>query len=192
MGFFSWKTKSPATESQVKENDSTPKPEVDESVFVDYSDPNSSQDENKKTVYTISYGTGFPIDMIYSYIVRDFEQKGFDDAMVNPENSYKESGKKLIINELKQLFEQVRLKYRGDLRVIRVHIKNLEEQGLSMQVDQLKAREETYEEHMKKIEDMENKLKQEDESVMSMVFTYERGFLKGLAAKSDIILKGNG
>lgn len=176
----------------MKENDSTPKPEVDESVFVDYSDPNSSQDENKKTVYTISYGTGFPIDMIYSYIVRDFEQKGFDDAMVNPENSYKESGKKLIINELKQLFEQVRLKYRGDLRVIRVHIKNLEEQGLAMQVDQLKAREETYEEHMKKIEDMENKLKQEDESVMSMVFTYERGFLKGLAAKSDIILKGNG
>ena len=176
----------------MNENNPTPKPEVDESIFVDYSDPNSSQEENKKTIYTISYGTGYPIDMIYSYIVRDFEQKGYDDAMINAENSYKESGKKLIINELKQLFEQVKLKYRNDLRVIRVQIKNLEEQGLAMQVDQLKAREETYEEHMKKIEDMEGKLTQEDESVMSMVFTYERGFLKGLVAKSDIILKGNG
>lgn len=192
MGFFSWKSKSPAVGSQVNENNPTPKPEVDESIFVDYSDPNSSQEENKKTIYTISYGTGYPIDMIYSYIVRDFEQKGYDDAMINAENSYKESGKKLIINELKQLFEQVKLKYRNDLRVIRVQIKNLEEQGLAMQVDQLKAREETYEEHMKKIEDMEGKLTQEDESVMSMVFTYERGFLKGLVAKSDIILKGNG
>lgn len=186
MGFFNWsffKSSQDKETSKVEEV----KPEIREEDFVDNSDP-----ETDNNVYQIAYGTGFAIDAIYAFIKHDYEQKGFDDAMVNPENSYKESGKTLIKNELKQLFEQVRLKYRADLRLLQVQIDNMEKQGLPVQAANLYARKETYEEHMKKIEDMEKRVEEQEDSMMSPIYTYERGFLKGLAAKSDSILNANG
>ena len=98
----------------------------------------------------------------------------------------------MIENELRQLFEQVRLRYRNDLRLLQVQIDNMEKQGLPHQAATLYARKETYEEHMAKIDDMEQKVKNKETSIMSPIYTYERGFLKGLSAKSEIILNGNG
>ena len=39
---------------------------------------------------------------------------------------------------------------------------------------------------------MEKKVENKEPSIMSPIYTYERGFLKGLSAKSEIILNGNG
>lgn len=185
MGFFNFfKTKPTEETIQTTEEQL---PEIKEEDFIDNSDP-----EEVNNVYKVSYGTGFPIDAIYAFLKQDLEQKGFDDAMVNPENSYKESGVTLIENELRQLFEQVRLRYRNDLRLLQVQIDNMEKQGLPHQAATLYARKETYEEHMAKIDDMEQKVKNKETSIMSPIYTYERGFLKGLSAKSEIILNGNG
>lgn len=184
MGFFDFLKPRP-----VEVTEQTPveelKPEINEEDFIDNSDPNGGE------TYTITYGTGFPIDAIYVFLKKDNEQRGFDDAMVNPENTYKEAGATLIENELKQLFEQVRLRYRNDLRILQVQIENMEKQGLPHQAANLYARKETFEEHMTKIGEMENKVKTKESSVMSPIYSYERGFLKGLAAKSEIILNGN-
>lgn len=188
MGLFNWGFfRSNPVEQEFRVEDE--RPEIREEDFIDNSDPNENNQEN---VYHVAYGTGFPIDAIYGFIKRDFEQKGFEDAMVNPENSYKESGMLLVKNELKQLFEQVRLKYRGDLRQLQVQIDNMQKQGLPFQAANLIARKETFEEHMQKIDDMEKKLENKDASMMTPIYTYERGFLKGLSAKSDIILNGHG
>ena len=43
---------------------------------------------NKEGIVTIEYGTGYPIDVIYAYIRKDYSSKGYDDAMVNPDASY--------------------------------------------------------------------------------------------------------
>lgn len=184
MGFFDFFRTKPVevTEQQPTEE---LKPEINEEDFIDNSNPDGND------IYTITYGTGFAIDAIYAFLRKDNEQKGFDDAMVNPENSYKEAGVSLIENELRQLFEQVRLRYRNDLRILQVQIDNMEKQGLPHQAANLYARKETYEEHMKKIGEMETKVQQKESSVMSPIYSYERGFLKGLAAKSEIIINGN-
>lgn len=189
MGLFSmFFSKNNERNKSIEESN---KPEITEDKFVDYSEPTSNNEELNNP-YKVSYGTGFPIDVVYGFINKDFEQKGFDDAMTSSESSYKESGMNLIINELKQLFEQVKLKYKGDIRDLSVLQKNLEMQGLPTQAAQVKMRLDTFAEHMIKIEEMEKSLDKKEERVMRMVSTYERGFLKGLAAKSDIILKNNG
>ncbi len=189
MGLFSmFFSKNNERNKSIEESN---KPEITEDKFVDYSEPTSNNEELNNP-YKVSYGTGFPIDVVYGFINKDFEQKGFDDAMTSSESSYKESGMNLIINELKQLFEQVKLKYKGDIRDLSVLQKNLEMQGLPTQAAQVKMRLDTFAEHMIKIEEMEKSLDNKEDRVMRMVSTYERGFLKGLAAKSDIILKNNG
>ena len=188
MGFFNfWGTKqAPVVTDLIEDNY---RPEIREEDFIDNSEPEGNKSED---VYQVAYGTGFAIDLIYGFLRRDFEQKGFDDAMVNPESSYKESGMLLVKNELKQLFEQVRLRYRGDLRQLQVQIDNMQKQGLPYQAANLLARKDIFNEHMAKVNDMEEKLENADPSMMTPIYTYERGFLKGLAAKSDLILNGNG
>lgn len=154
-------------------------------------DGNASGALNEDRVYSISYGTRMPIDAIYLFIQRDYEQAGFDDAMCNADSTYKESRERIIKNELKRLFEQVRLRYRSDLREIEVHIKAVQSQGLMDTASALKARQDTLDEHLKIMDQMEAALDNNEPQMTSMISSYERGFLRGLAAKSNILLSNS-
>lgn len=155
-------------------------PEIKREDFVDDLGPNL-----ESNTITIKYGTGMPIDAIYAYMQDDYEQEGYDDAMCNADMAYKESKKEIIKNGLKMLFEQVRLRYESDIRDINVQIDIVEMQGLTTSSMSLKARRDTYNEHLKKINDMELSLDREDKKMMNMIASYERGFLKGVSARSE-------
>lgn len=157
-------------------------PEIREEDFVDNSDPNEE-------VVSIPYGTRMPIDAIYAFISKDYEQEGYNDAMCNADSSYKDSKKIIIKNELKRLFEQVGLRYKSDLREIEVQINIVEQQGLINTASALKARKDTFLEHMETMSKMEQSLDNGEQQMLSMIDSYERGFLKGLAAKSDTLLR---
>jgi len=171
------------SEAEVPGIDETQKlPEIKREDFVDDSQP-------EEQAYTVSYGTRMPIDAIYAFIDRDYEQLGYDDAMCNADSSYKDSKKSIIKNELKRLFEQVGLRYKSDLRDIDVLIGIDEQQGLINTAAALKARRETFVEHMEVMRKMEESLDKEEPQMLGMISSYERGFLKGLTAKSDILLR---
>ena len=155
-------------------------PEIKREDFVDDLEPNL-----ESNTITIKYGTGMPIEAIYAYMQDDYEQEGYDDAMCNADMAYKESKKEIIKNGLKMLFEQVRLRYESDIRDINVQIDIVEMQGLTTSSMSLKARRDTYNEHLKKINDMELSLDREDKKMMNMIASYERGFLKGVSARSE-------
>lgn len=156
-------------------------PDIRREDFVDDSQPEAANSGMK----VVRYGTGMPIDVIYAYIQDDYEQEGYNDAMCNSDIQYKESKKRIINNGLKMLFEQIRLRYESDIRDIDVQIDIVETQGLTSSSMSLKARKETYNEHLRKIKEMEDALDREDEKMMNMIASYERGFLKGIAAKSE-------
>lgn len=184
MGFFSKlfsnEQKQPVTEEEQKQ----PLPEIKKEDFIDDSDPN----EDQGIVY-IKYGTGMPIDAIYAYVEKDYEQDGYDDAICNPDSSYKESRKVIIRSGLNRRFEQVRLRYKNDLREIDVQIATVEQQGMMNTSSILRARRDTYSEHLTKIDEMERKLDENDIQLLSMLDSYDRGFLRGLAAISQTFLK---
>lgn len=179
MGLFSslFGRKDQEQETSVKEL-----PEIREDLFVDNSDPSEEH-------VVLHYGTRMPIDAIYAFINKDYEQQGYDDAMCNTDSSYKDSKVSIIKNELKRLFEQIWLRYQSDLRDIDVQIRIIEEQGLISTAEALKARKATFVEHMEVLEKMEVSLDNNEPKMLSMIDSYERGFLRGLAAKSDALLK---
>lgn len=164
----------------VEDNSKEILPEIKREDFVDDSEPNL-----ESNTITIKYGTGMPIDAIYAYIQDDYEQEGYSDAMCNADMAYKESKKEIIKNGLKMLFEQVRLRYESDIRDISVQIDIVETQGLTTTSMTLKARRDTFNEHLSKINEMESSLDREDKKMMNMIASYERGFLKGISAKSE-------
>lgn len=190
MSIFSFFTKqtgqqsAPALESETTSKETANLPEIKKEDFVDDSEP-----EPESNYVTIKYGTGMPIDAIYAYVKDDYEQMGYDDAMCNADIQYKESKKEIIINKLKVLFEQVRLRYKGDIRDIEVYIDTVEAQGITSTASTLKARKETFNEHLRKIDEMEESLDKGEKKMLNMVASYERGFLKGVSAKSESFIK---
>ena len=108
--------------------------------------------------------------------------------MCDIDGTYKEAKKEIIRNELKRLFEQVTLRYRNDIRVLGTQIGIVTAQGLSDTAARLKSRLETYDEHLEVIKKMEVDLDNNEPRMLSMIDCYERGFRRGLAAKSDILL----
>lgn len=168
--------------SETSSIDNKQLPEIKREDFVDDSDPN-------KDIAGRSFGTEMPIDAIYAYLEKDYEQQGYEDSMCNADNSYKDSKKEIIKNGLKRLFSQVRLRYKDDLRMIEVQINIVEQQGMINTSSSLKARKETFLEHMKAIDEMEASLIKNESQMLGMIESYNRGFLKGLAAISQSYLK---
>ena len=89
---------------------------------------------------TIAYGTGKPIDVIYNYLKDDYESKGYNDALTNPDSSYKEMNKSMIKSTLEVKFKQVRLRYEDDLQTIEFHITSRKEAGLIELVKELETK----------------------------------------------------
>lgn len=164
----------PATETPVV-------PQIDRSLFVDDSEP--IQDNTGA-----GYLTRMPIDAIYAFINRDYEQKGYDDAMCDIDGTYKDAKKEIIRNELKRLFQQVTLAYKSRIRDVQTQVTIVTAQGLTDTAARLKSRLETYTEHLEVIKGMEEDLDNGDPRMLSMIECYERGFRRGLAAKSNILL----
>ena len=143
--------------------------------------------QNEKPVnriVSITYGTGKPIDLIYNFLKDDYESKGYDDALTNPDTSYKEMNKSMIKSSLEIKFKQVHRKYEDDLRTIDFHINSRKEAGLVELVKELETKKEILLQHVKELNTMEQDFINEAPYMMGMLFSYERGFLRGLAALS--------
>lgn len=161
---------------------------ISQEIHTDENNPVENTGEQLTTVI-INYGTGMPIDVIYNFISKDYESIGYEDAMCNDDPSYKTSKISIIKNDLIRLFEQVSLRYKQDMRFLDVQIELMEQEGLVNKAISLKSKKETFVEHLKKINDMHESLEKNEDYMTCMIKSYERGYRKALAAKTDQILR---
>ena len=47
--------------------------------------------DNEKRLITITWGTGMPIDIVFNFIHKNFEEDGFQDALVNQDITYRDA-----------------------------------------------------------------------------------------------------
>lgn len=154
------------------------------------SEPNPSP-INAAKIVTIHYGTGMAIDSIYAFISRDYEQDGYDDAIVNCAAEYCKAKENIILNTLQQLFNQVLLRYRNDIRLLDVQIENAKSLFSLNYASILEAKKGTCEEHIAEINSMKRKLEENAPEMMTMIESYRRGFSKGCVAQTTNFLRSN-
>lgn len=145
---------------------------------------NDDNDDDKKRLITITWGTGMPIDIIFNFIHKNFEEDGFQDALVNQDITYRDAKEKIIRNDLEMLFKRIILRYKSDIRDIDVNIDNAQKAYALTACGKLQARRETYEEHLAEIYEMQRLLQADDPKMTTMIESYRRGFLKGIASKA--------
>ena len=170
MGVFDFFRRKPVVEQ----------PTVEQNVLVE----DANEEKPVNNIVTITYGTGKAIDLIYNFLKDDYESKGYDDALTKPDSSYKEMNKAMIKSSLEVKFKQVRRRYEDDLRTIDFHINSRKEAGLIELVKELETKKEILLQHVKELNTMEQDFMNEAPYMMGMLFSYERGFLRGLAALS--------
>ena len=147
-------------------------PTMEQNVLVE----DTNEEKSTNNLITITYGTGKAIDLIYNFLKDDYESKGYDDALTNPDSSYKEMNKSMIKSALEIKFKQVRRKYEDDLRTIDFHINSRKEAGLIELVKELETKKEILLQHIKELNAMEQDFMNEVPYMMGMLFSYERGF----------------
>ena len=152
------------------------------------SEGNASMEEEKNDrkpqLLTITWGTGMPIDVIFNFIHKNYEEDGFQDALVNQDVTYRDAKERIIRNDLEMLFKRITLRYKNDIREIDVKIDNARKAYALGAASNMQARRDTYEEHLTEICKMQELLNAEDPKMLTMIESYRRGFLKGIAAST--------
>ena len=170
-----------------KENSEMVPTEVDSPKEL-VTEPNDSttdkEQEEKKRLITITWGTGMPIDVIFNFIHKNFEEDGFQDALINCDITYRDTKEKIIRNDLEMLFKRIILRYKNDIREVDVNINNAQKAYALTAASRLQARRETFEEHLAEINEMQEMLEKDDPRMLTMIESYRRGFQKGIAAVS--------
>jgi hypothetical protein len=142
------------------------------------------EEDGKKNLITITWGTGMPIDVIFNFIHKNFEEEGFQDALVNSDIAYRDIKEKIICNDLAMLFKRIVLRYKNDIREVEIKIDNARKAYALTAAARLESLKQTYEEHLSEIKEMQDKFAAEDPKMMTMIESYRRGFLKGITAST--------
>lgn len=167
------------------------RPIVHEEDFIDTSDPNGEDYRTDHTTpppsttqtRTVIYSMGMPIDGVYIYMEKDWEEEGVKDATLNPDISFRDSKVELIKHGLTRRFEMTRLKYNKMIREYEAQIDTLNQFGFIGTMNTLMAEIDTCKEHLQKITELENRFRQDAPELRSMTDSYKRGFANGVAIR---------
>jgi hypothetical protein len=148
-------------------------PPIPEDIFVE-------KDTVQDWTAPVNSFTG--INAIYSYLQSDFESKGFNDALTSPDDKYKEDNLRLIKFDLEIIISKVKTYHESFLKELEFHVSSRKRSGLIDLVEELLSKKEDLENHIKKVEQIEESLKTDSGLFERAILAYNRGFTKGLAS----------
>ena len=146
--------------------------------------------ENK--TLTISYATGWPIDIIYGYLHKNYEEKGFNDAMVKSDLTFRDMNMGIIRNKILMVFREINLNYDVMKRELETKISTCNAAGLLTTIAELEKQIAIIEAHKSELEQLEKDFKNNVNEASVPLQSYDCGFLRGIAtiAMSSLPRKG--
>ena len=140
--------------------------------------PESSSE--KKTL-TVSYATGWPIDVIYGYLHKNYEEKGFNDAMVKSDLTFRDMNMGLIRNKILMVFREINLNYDVMKRDMEIRMDTCSAAGLLSTVSELEKAMSTINAHKAELKELEEDFRNNEKEASIPLQSYECGFLRGIA-----------
>ena len=70
-------------------------------VETSYDEPSTRESQSKNDALKVSIATGWPIDLIYGYLHKNYESKGYEDAMLNSNLAFRDLNKNIIRNKIR-------------------------------------------------------------------------------------------
>jgi hypothetical protein len=153
----------PATSTTQFLTTSTPKPAMDTPI-------QSANDNN--------------IALLYAFMDRNHESKGYDDALLNPDTSHLNQNLDALKNDLIRTINKVKMFYEDFIEETEYHILSRSRSGMVDIVEELEMKKRIALGHMAKVKEIEQQAGQDQGDCKGMLISYTRGFNNGLAAIS--------
>jgi hypothetical protein len=159
------------------EDNHTPSKEL----FIEEDDVNNINGHSKTTL--------FGLEKIYEYAATDFEDKGYSDALVNPDFSYSQDNLKLLRHDLQIKIKRAYKTYEDYIKDLNFHIESRRNAGLVDTVRLLESKLSKITDSIEEVKKIEEDFVKNEGLVERITLSYKRGFTRGLAAMSDEILE---
>lgn len=160
-------------------------PDIPESTFIEKEQPEAEQPAEK-------VATTAGIYLLYEFLDKNYESKGYNDALVNPDTSHLDQNVIALKNDLERSIRKVKTFYEDFIRQINFHITSRSRSGMIDTVEELTVKKEIAESHIKQVIEIEEQAKLNEGVGHGIVISYTRGFRNGLAAISGhVILNRN-
>ncbi len=153
-------------------------PEIPETVFVEKEKPIEASNGDTNSLIASNYG----INLLFQFLEKNHEGKGYDDALINPDNTHLEENVKVLKNDLEITFRKVKTFYEDFIKEIDFHIDSRSRSGMVDTVEELTVKKETAESHIKQVLEIEQEAVNNKGVGQGIVLSYTRGFRNGLAA----------
>ncbi|MFT3822851.1 MAG: hypothetical protein QM731_02980 [Chitinophagaceae bacterium] len=154
-------------------------PEIPEKVFIEKDKPETTNTE-EKTTPPESGG----INVLFQFLEKNYEAKGYEDALMNPDTTHLEQNVNAIKNDLERIMRKVKTFYEDFIREISHHITSRSRSGMIDMVEELTIKKETAESHIKQVMEIEEQAKNNQGIGQGIIISYTKGFKNGLAAIS--------
>ncbi len=138
-----------------------------------------STDENKPL--TVAYATGWPIDIIYGYLHKNYENKGYEDAMLNSNLSFRDMNMSIIRNKILMVFREINLNYDAMKDDLDARIETCNAAGLLTTVAELGKQMSVINAHKNELTQLEQDFRNNSNETSVPLMSYECGFLRGVS-----------
>jgi hypothetical protein len=149
-------------------------PEIDEKVFI----------EPKPAEPIVLPATDNNIMLLYGFLDRNHEVKGYDDALLNPDTSHMDQNLEALKNELVRTINKVKTFYCDFIQETDFHILSRSRSGMVDIVEELEMKKKIALGHLERVTEIEEKAGKEEGDGQGILLSYARGFKNGLAAIS--------
>ena len=135
----------------------------------------------EKTPLTVSYATGWPIDVIYGYLHKNYEEKGFEDAMLRNDLTFRDMNMGIIRNKILMVFREINLNYDVMKSDLESRIDTCRAAGLLTTVSDIEKSMTIIKTHKEELRQLEDDFKNNANEASIPLKSYECGFLRGIA-----------
>ncbi|HEY4196474.1 MAG TPA: hypothetical protein VGM63_13115 [Mucilaginibacter sp.] len=158
-------------------NNGTALPEVEERVFIESAPPNGQAAAPAPVVEN-------NINVLYTFMDRNHEVRGYDDALLNPDASHLSQNLEALKNELIRTLNRVKTFYEDFIQETDFHIQSRSRSGMVDMVEELEMKKKIALGHIEKVKTIEADTMNEEGNCKGILISYTRGFKNGLAAIS--------
>ena len=182
MGFFNFlNKKSESANAAITMLPVLEKEENLSNASVNVTEGETKKEDSEKKPLTVSFATGWPIDIIYGYLHKNYEEKGFNDAMVKSDLAFRDMNMSIIRNKILMVFREINLNYDVMKRDIETRMETCTAAGLLTTLADLEKQMAIINTHKEELRQLEQDFRNNANEASVPLQSYDCGFLRGIA-----------
>ncbi len=158
-------------------------PEIEENVFVEKNETAARGGVESSIAATL--------DGVYEFLKADFETRGFNDAMMNSDSSYRDENIEVLMWDLIILSKHAKIKYADKIVELDNHIISRKRLGALDVIHDLESERKRINEKVHDLNEIIGHAEKKIESPSRVIKSYSRGFHRGMVALSKSTINSN-